>query len=610
MAKRQFKAESKRLMDLMIHSIYTNREIFLREIISNASDAIDKLAYQALTDDKVGLNREDFKITVAVDKEQRTITVSDNGIGMTKDELADNLGVIAKSGSMDFKSVLDETAEVDIIGQFGVGFYSAFMVAEQVTVRSLAYGQETAHQWVSAGADGYTITPCEKNAVGTDIVIQLRPDTEGEDYSAYLESHTLRRMIKKYSDYIRYPIELDGEIVNSMIPIWQRSKSEATDEDCFVFYREKFFDMEDPVSVQRISAEGTGVSYRAMLFYPARVPYNYFTKEYQAGLALYSAGVLIMEHCDALLPEHFRFVRGIVDSADLSLNISRETLQQDRQVKTIAASLEKKIKSELARLKDKEPEQYQTLYESFGIQLKYGIVQHFGAKKDLLSDLLLFFSAKQEKLISLQDYVTSMGADQQYIYYACGESKAKIAARPQLEQVLDAGFDVLYMTDEVDEFVASALVSYMEKEFRSVYDDDLGIENQEQQEETAKLQEAEKPLLDFISETLGDKIAAVKLSHKLKSHPVCLGTQGGISLEMEKYFANLSKQQDGEPVRAERVLELNPDHPAFQRVQAAFETDQEKCKKYIALLYHQALLMADLPVENLPEYVELTWDLL
>jgi len=613
MAKKQFKAESRRLMDLMINSIYTHQEIFLREIISNASDAMDKLAYKALTDDKVGLNREDFKITVKTDEAARTITVSDNGLGMTEGELAENLGTIAKSGSLAFKSGMEESteeSELDIIGQFGVGFYSAFMVAQKVDVITKAYGETCANQWTSDGVDGYTIEPCEKEVVGTDVIIHLRPDTEDEVYSKYLETATLRGIIKKYSDYIRYPIVQEGETVNSMIPIWHRTKSETSDEDCFAFYREKFFDFEDPVAVQRVRAEGTSVSYRAMLFYPARAPHNYYSKEYQAGLQLYTAGVRIMEHCAALLPEHFRFVRGVVDSSDLSLNISRETLQEDRQVRTIAASLEKKIKSELSRLRDNEPEKYEALYKSFGLQLKYGVVSEYGAKKDMLSDLLLFHSAKEGRLISLQAYVDAMPEGQKNIYYAPGATTAKIAALPQLEVVQGAGYDVLYMTDDIDEFVTQMLGAYAEKPFKSVYDDDLGLESDEQKQETEKQSEAQKPLLDFVAEALGEQISTVRLTNKLKSHPVCLTTQGGMSLEMEKYFTNLAKEQGGQTPKAERVLELNPDHTAFQKLKAAHAQDVERAKKYAKVLYHHALLMADLPPENMAEYVDVVWDLL
>ena len=611
MAKRQFKAESKRLMDLMINSIYTHKEIFLREIISNASDALDKLAYQSLTEDQVVPDREQFQITVTADKEARTITVSDNGIGMTLEEMADNLGVIARSGSRAFKSEMEEGSDIDIIGQFGVGFYSAFMVAEQVTVLSRAYGHDHAHKWVSAGADGYSIASAERDSLGTDVIIQLRPDSQEEDYSTYLDPNTLRSIIKKYSDYVRYPIVLEDETVNSMVPIWQRSKSEASDEDCFAFYQEKFHDFNNPLAVQRVAAEGTAVSYRAMLFYPSKPPYNYYTKDYQAGLQLYSAGVLIMEHCPALLPEYFRFVRGVVDSSDLSLNISREMLQQDRQVRTIASSLEKKIASELGRLKDNDPEQYEAFYQSFGLQLKYGVVADYGMKKELLSGLLLFFSAKEKKLIPLQSYVNAMPEAQKYIYYAHGESTDKIAALPQLEVVLDAGYDVLYMTDDVDEFIVQLLANYGEKPFKSIYDEDLGLESEEKKQETAQLEETHKDLLQFAAETLKDKVHTVRLTHKLKTHPVCLGTQGHVSLEMEKYFAQLAKQQGApEPVRAERVLELNPDHPVFERLKAVYETDQARAAQHIRVLYHQALLMADLPLENISEYAELIWSFL
>ncbi|MCL2589032.1 MAG: molecular chaperone HtpG [Oscillospiraceae bacterium] len=611
MAKRQFKAESKRLMELMINSIYTHREIFLREIISNASDAMDKRAYQALTDDAVQLDRADLKIMVSIDKEARTITVSDTGIGMTKDALADNLGVIAKSGSLAFKSDMEDAEDIDIIGQFGVGFYSAFMVADEVTVTTKAYGETEAHQWVSTGADGYSISVCEKETVGTDVVIHLRKDSPDELYSDYLEPAKLRGIIKKYSDYIRYPIVFEGETVNSMIPIWQRAKSEASDEDCFAFYKEKFHDFNEPIAVQRVSAEGTAVSYRALLFYPGKTPYNYYTKDYEAGLQLYTAGVLIMEHCQALLPEHFRFVRGVVDSSDLSLNISRETLQQDRQVRTIAASLEKKIKSELGRLKDNEPERYEPFYQSFGLQLKYGVVADFGAKKDLLADLLLFHSAKTGKLISLQAYVDAMPEEQKYIYFAPGETTAKIAARPQLEIVLDAGYDVFYMTDDVDEFVVQELQTFGEKPFRSVYDDDLGLASEEaQKQETESLEELHADLLAFMAESLNEKVHAVRLTHKLKSHPACIGTQGAVSLEMEKYFANVAQHQNIEPLRAERVLELNPNHPIFERIKHVHEIDPARAAKYVELVHYLAMLMADLPVEDLAAYAELSLSLL
>lgn len=507
MAKKQFKSESKRLLDLMVHSIYTHKEIFLREIISNASDAIDKLCYISLTDDKVGMTRDDFKITITADKEKRTITISDNGIGMTAEELESNLGVIARSGSLQFKKdMTDKSEDIDIIGQFGVGFYSAFMVADKVTVISRAYGQCDANVWVSAGSDGYTIAPGEKDAVGTDIIIEMKPDEEDEDYSDFLEEDTLHRIIKKYSDYIRWPIIMDvtksrqvegaetdndgnkkkvwedyteQAVINSRVPIWQRSKGDVTDEECAQFYKEKFFDMEDPVSVIRVSAEGA-VTYKAMLFIPAKAPYNYYTREYEAGLQLYTSGVMIMEHCADLLPEHFRFARGVVDSQDLSLNISRELLQHDRQLKVIASNLEKKIKAELKKLMENDYDKYVTFFKSFGMQLKYGILNSYGMNKDMLSDLIMFYSSKAEKLIPIADYVKNMPEGQKYIYYACGENVSKLDKLPQAENVREKGYEILYLTDDVDEFVVKTLMKFDSKEFRSVNDDDLGLETEDE----------------------------------------------------------------------------------------------------------------------------------
>jgi len=637
MAKKQFKSESKKLLDLMINSIYTHKEIFLREIISNASDAIDKLCYISLTDDKVGLSRDDFKIMVTADKEKRTLTVSDNGIGMTAEELESNLGVIARSGSLQFKKdIEDKSADVDIIGQFGVGFYSAFMVASKVTVISRAYGQEGANMWVSSGPDGYTVTPCEKETVGTDIVIELKPDEEGERYSEFLEEHELRRIIKKYSDYIRWPIMMDvtksrqvetgetdkdgkkktvwedyteKEVVNSRIPIWQRTKSEVTDEECMAFYKEKFFDFEDPVSVIRISAEGAAVSYKAMLFIPAKAPYDYYTREYKAGLQLYTSGVMIMEYCSDLLPEHFRFVRGVVDSQDLSLNISREMLQHDRQLKVIETNLEKKIKAELKRLMENDYDKYVKFWNSFGLQLKYGILSNFGANRDLLSDLLMFYSCKDGKLISLHDYVKSMPEDQKYIYYACGESVQKLEKLPQAESVREKGYDILYLTDDIDGFVVKTLLRFEEKEFRSVNDDDLGLETEDEKKKTEELETENKELLDFIKESLGGKIAAAKLSHKLKSHPVCLTTQGGITLEMERYFAAI-KNDMSENMKAERVLELNANHAVFQTLKNTYQSDREKAGKYVELLYGQAQLIAGDSLDDPARFAELVSSLM
>lgn len=610
MAKRQFKAESKRLMDMMINSIYTHKDIFLREIISNSSDAIDKLAYLSLTDDNVGLKRSDFKIVITPDKESNTLMISDNGIGMTAEELSSNLGVIAHSGSSQFKEGMDKSEDVDIIGQFGVGFYSAFMVAQKLTVISRAYGQESANKWISTGVDGYTISPCERETVGTDIVIELRADTEDENYSEYLEDFKLKSIIKKYSDYVRYPIVLGEETVNSMVPIWQRSKSEVSDDECFSFYKEKYFDTEDPVSVLRISAEGASVSYRAMLFIPQNAPYNYYTKEYQAGLQLYSSGVMIMDNCADLLPEHFRFVRGIVDSQDLSLNISRELLQHDRQLKIIANSLEKKIKSDLSRLMDKEPDKYEKFYSAFGLQLKYGIVQDYGTKKDLIMDLLMFYSEREKKPISLKSYADNMTNEQKFIYFASGDSVDKVSMLPQIEPVRDAGFDVLYLTDDVDEFVIQMLGNFQDREFKSVNDDDLGLESEEKLAETEKLEEDSKDLLEFVRATLGDQIKEVKLSRKLKSHPVCLSATGGISLEMEKYFSQLAKTQGKEGVKADRVLELNSDHHAFEALKDAYNNDRGRAAKYAEILYGQALLIADIPISNPARYAELVCELM
>ncbi len=610
MAKKQFKAESKRLLDLMIHSIYTHKEIFLREIISNASDAIDKLCYLSLTDDQVGLNREDFQITVTVDKEARTLTVSDNGIGMTQEEMDKNLGVIAKSGSLQFKQELDEKAadEVDIIGQFGVGFYSAFMVADKVTVLSKAYGAETGAKWESTGADGYTLTECQRDAVGTDIIMSIKPDTEEEQYSEFLEPARLRQLIKKYSDYVRWPIRLDGETVNSQVPIWQRSKSEVSDADCMAFYKEKYFDTQDPVAVIRVSAEGT-VSYKAMLFIPAQAPYDYYTKDYRAGLQLYTSGVMIMENCADLLPEHFRFVRGVVDSQDLSLNISREILQHDRQLKVIATSLEKKIKNELKRLMDQDREKYETFYKAFGLQLKYGIVSDFGAHKEMLSDLLLFHSAKEDKLISLADYAAAMPEEQKYAYYACGSSIQRIASLPQLEPIQAKGYDILYLTDNVDEFVMAMLGTVAEgKALRSVNEEDLGLESEAEEKATQEKAEENKDLLQFVTDSLDGRVVETTLSHKLKSHPVCLTTKGPVTLEMEKYFQSVP--DTGGKVKAERVLELNGDHPAFQALQKAYAEDKDRAKDYAQLLYQQAVLIADLPLEDPAAYAELVCKLM
>lgn len=626
MEKMQFKSESKRLLDLMINSIYTHREIFLREIISNASDAIDKLCFISLTDDKVGMSRSDFKILIKADKENRTLTVSDNGIGMDKDELENNLGTIASSGSYKFRQQLkDEDKEnVDIIGQFGVGFYSAFMVAKEITVITRKYGSDTGYKWQSAGADGYTIEEYNKDTVGTDIIMVLKDDTEEDKYSEYLEQYRLSSLIKKYSDYIRYPIEMDMEstkvkegteekseyetvverkTLNSMVPIWQKAKKDVTKEEYNNFYKEKFFDFEDPLLTITTSVEGV-VTYKALLYIPAKTPYNYYTKEYEKGLQLYSSGVMIMENCPDLLPEHFRFVKGVVDSQDLSLNISREMLQHNRQLKLIEEHLEKKIKNELASMLKKDRENYEKFFASFGRQLKYGLVSDYGAHKDKLSDLILFYSYNQKKLITLDEYVEAMKEDQKYIYFATGESKEIIETLPQTEILKDKDFDFLCCTDEIDEFALNSLRTFKEKEFRSVLNDDLGIESENKEEEKEEGQDA---LITFIKETLGDKVSQVVVSKKLKSHPVCLTAQGGISFEMEKYFSVVQPESG---MKAQRVLEINMSHPAVKALKDKVTTNIEEAKKYVQLLYSQSLLIAGLPLENPSEYTDLVCSLM
>ena len=634
MEKKEFQAESKRLLDLMINSIYTNQEIFLREIISNASDAIDKLAYQALTDQSVGLNRSDFAITLKADEKYRLLTISDNGIGMTQEEMEENLGTIAKSGSLQFKKDLAADADVDIIGQFGVGFYSAFMVSEAVTVISKKFGSDQAYMWQSSGADGYTITPCERDGAGTDVILKLKADTEDENYSRFLKSYELRSLVKKYSDYIRYPIKMDvetqklkeqpegeekkedakpeyetvveTETFNSMVPLWQRKKKDITEDEYAQFYRDKFFDFEAPLSTIHFSVEGA-VTYQAMLFIPARAPYDYYTKDYKKGLQLYSSGVLIMENCADLLPEHFRFVRGVVDSQDLSLNISREMLQHDRQLKIIANNLEKKIKAELVRMEKDDREKYEKFFAAFGRQLKYGVVADYGTHKDLLQELLLFWSSKENKLVTLQEYVDAMPEDQKFIYFAAGESRSRLQQLPQAEPVQEKGYDILFFTDEVDEFVAQTLMKVGEKEFRNVAADDLGLQTEEEKKAAEETETESKDVLDFLKETLGEKVKEVRLSKALKSHPVCLAPDAGMSFEMEKYMKRVNPDFAYE---AGRILEINAGHPVFTALRSAMESDPEKAKKYARLLYSQALLMADLPLENPTEYTDLVCSLM
>ena len=633
MEKQQFRAESKRLLDLMINSIYTHKEIFLREIISNASDAVDKLAYQALTDEKVGLNRDDFVITIQREPKYGILTVSDNGIGMSKEEMEENLGTICKSGSLDFKEQMDKQEDVDIIGQFGVGFYSAFMVAETVTVISRRYGSEEAWMWQSSGADGYTITPAQRDTAGTDVIMKLKADTEDEKYSRFLEEFELRELVKKYSDYIRYPIRMEVtkscrkeqteedkkenrepeyeeytevETLNSMVPLWQRNKKDVTDEEYDAFYREKFFDYEKPICHLHLSVEGA-VTYKALLYVPGRAPYDFYTKDYKKGLQLYSSGVLIMDNCEDLLPDHFRFVRGIVDSQDLSLNISREMLQHNRQLTFIAGNLEKKIKNELLDLLKNDRQTYEKFYGAFGRQLKYGTVADYGAHKEACQDLLLFWSHKQGKLVSLQEYVDAMAEGQEKIYFAPGESKDRLAKLPQVETLNGKGYDVLLFTEDVDEFIPQTLIKYADKSFCNVTTDDLGLETEEEKKQTQEKAEELKDVLSFVKETLADRVKEVRLSNSLGSYPVSLVPDAGMSFEMEKYMKRVNPEF---AYSSGRILELNAGHPAFRAMEEAIPADPEKAKDYVRLLYSQALLMADLPLEDPMAYTELVCKLM
>lgn len=631
MEKQQFKAESQRLLDLMINSIYTHKEIFLREIISNASDAIDKLAYTALTDDKVGINRDEFAIIITRDPENRTLTVSDNGIGMSKDEMIENLGTIAKSGSLGFKQAMEKNEDIDIIGQFGVGFYSAFMVASSITVISKKYGEDKAWKWVSDGADGYTIEETEKDAPGTDVIMTLKADTEDEKYSEYLEEYEIRSLIRKYSDYIRYPIRMEVtksrpveepkdenaegeenkapkyesytemETLNSMVPIWQRDKKDVTEEEYETFYRDKFFDYNKPLRTIHYNVEGN-VSFKALLYIPGKAPYDFYTKDYKRGLQLYSSGVLIMDNCEDLLPEHFRFVRGVVDSQDLSLNISREMLQHNRQLTIIARNIEKKIKSELKAMLENDREKYEEFYAAFGRQLKYGTVSDYGAHKEATQDLLLFYSHKQGKLVSLKEYVDAMAEGQEKVYYAPGENKERLSKLPQVETLTKKGYDVLLFTEDVDEFVPQTLMTYMEKPFCNVSTEDLGLQTEEEKKQAEEKAEEMKGLLTFVKETLGDRVKEVKLSSELGSHPVCMTPAEGMSFEMEKYMKR-ANPEFAFPVG--RVLELNPEHEAVQAMQKAMTEDPEKAKDYAKLLCYQAQLMAELPLDDPYAYTEL-----
>lgn len=616
MAKKQFKTESKRMLDLMINSIYTNREIFLRELISNASDAIDKLYFRSLTDDSVQLKHDDFHIDIKIDKENRLLTVSDNGIGMTEEELDKNLGTIAKSGSRQF-SAENETdgQDVDIIGQFGVGFYAAFMVADRVEVVSRAFGAEKAYRWQSSGADGYTITEAQKDDVGTDVILHIKENTPEAEYDEFLETYTISSLIKKYSDYIRFPIQMDmehsrkkegsedeyetytvHETVNSMVPLWKKAKGEITEEEYEKFYQERFHAYDKPLRVIHQKAEGT-TSYQALLFIPEKADYNYYSKNFEKGLALYSSGVKIMDKCADLLPDCFSFVKGVVDSEDLTLNISRETLQQDRQLKVIARALEKKIKKELADMLEKDREKYELFWKAFGLQLKYALYSTIGGERELLEDLLLFTRASDSKLCTLKEYVDAMPESQKYIYYAAGESVEKLNLLPQAETVRDHGYDILFLTDDVDEFLMQILHAHGEKEFRSISGNDLGLESDEEKKENEEKAEAGKPMFEAMQKALEGKVSEVRLSNRLKTHPVCLSSKGAMSIEMEKVLAAMPNSENAP--KAERVLELNGEHPVYASLTAAFEAgDTDKLAQYAKLLYDQACLIEGLSVDD------------
>ena len=627
MQTKEFKAESKRLLDMMINSIYTHKEIFLREIISNASDAIDKLYFKSLTDTSVGMKKSDFAINIAIDKENRTLTVSDNGIGMTEEDLENNLGTIANSGSFAFKKDNDLGDDVDIIGQFGVGFYSTFMVAKEVTVVTKAFGSDQAYKWTSDGVEGYTIEECDKpDGVGTTITLKLKDDTDDEKYSTYLDQYQIQSLVKKYSDYIRFPIRMEVEhthyneegkepevhkaieTLNSMTPIWKKNKSELKDEDYNNFYMEKFGDYEPPVA--HIHSKNEGVAtYDALLYIPARAPFDYYSKDYEKGLQLYSSGVMIMEKCADLLPDWFSFVKGVVDSEDLSLNISRELLQQDRQLKIIAKNLEKSIKNELAKLLKNDREKYEKFYSVFGLQFKFGIYQSYGAANETLKDLLMFPSSFDGKNVTLKEYVSRMKEDQKEIYYACGETKERIEMLPQLEKIKDKRYEVLYFTQDVDEFSIKVMINYDGKPFKSISDADLDLDTEEEKEEAKKLDEENKDMFTFMQEAIADKVKTVRLSKKLKTHPVCLSSDGSITIEMEKVL-NAMPQNDGNKVKAEKALEINPNHPIFEKLKDLYANDKDKLKDYAKLLYDQALLIEGMSIDNPVEFANLVCDLM
>ncbi len=627
MKTKQFKAESKRLLDMMINSIYTHKEIFLRELISNASDAIDKLYFKSLTDTSVGMNKSDFAIDLAVDKDKRILTVSDNGIGMTEEELENNLGTIANSGSFAFKKENDLGDDVDIIGQFGVGFYSTFMVAKEVTVETKAYGSDKGFLWKSNGVDGYTIEPCEKQTVGTTITLYLKDDTDDEKYSRFIDPMQIQSLVKKYSDYIRFPIRMEMEhthyhddkeepevhkaieTLNSMTPIWKKNKNELKEEDYNNFYVEKFYDYEPPITHIHSKAEGLA-TYDALLYIPSRAPFDYYSKDYEKGLQLYSSGVMIMDKCPDLLPDYFSFVKGIVDSEDLSLNISRELLQHDRQLKIIEKNLEKAIKNELKKLMKNDREKYEKFYKVFGLQFKFGIYQSYGAANEMLQDLLMFPSSFEGKNVTLDEYVERMKEDQKDIYYACGESKERIEMLPQLEKVKEKGYEVLYCTQDIDEFALKVLMRYKDKQFKSISDADLDLDTEEEKEQAKKLDEENKDMFAFMQQAISDKVKTVRLSKKLKTHPVCLSSEGGpISIEMEKVL-NAMPQNNGEKVKAEKALEINPEHPIFAKLKELFESDKDKLGDYTKLLYDQALLIEGMSIEDPVEFANLVCGLM
>lgn len=633
MGTKQFKAESKRLLEMMINSIYTHKEIFLRELISNASDAIDKLYFKSLTDTSIGLKRDDFAINIEADKENRTLTISDNGIGMTKDDLENNLGTIAKSGSLSFKKDNELGEDVDIIGQFGVGFYSAFMVAKEVTVVSKAYGEEKAHIWKSSGVSGYTIDECDTDVeAGTTITLKIKDNTDDENYDEFLEQYRIQALVKKYSDYIRFPIKMEMErteypekkegdekdpepitvketvTLNSMVPIWKKNKSELKEEDYNSFYTDKFMDYEAPLT--HIHSKNEGIAtYDALLFVPSKAPFDYYSKNYKKGLQLYSSGVMIMDCCEDLLPDYFNFVKGLVDSQDLSLNISREMLQQDRQVKIIAKNIEKSIKNELSKMLKNKREDYEKFFKAFGLNLKFGIYQSYGMAKETLQDLLLFKSSFENKMVTLEEYVSRMKEDQKYIYYACGESEARIEMLPQTEAVKDKGYEILYFTDDVDEFTIKMIMNYKEKEFKSISASDLDLSTEEEKEDVKKKTEDSKGMFDFMKESLGDKISEVRLSSKLKTHPVCLSSEGQVSIEMEKVLNSMPQNGDNK-VKSEKALEINASHPIYEKLKNLYESDKDTLKIYTSLLYNQALLIEGMSIENPLEFSNQICDLM